>query len=50
MMKENDLKYKTPVAAFVTLTTQEGYERAINHFETTKDSYGYPIYRKTMYE
>ena len=43
-------KFERPVACFVTFNTQEGYERCINHFETQKTAFGYPIYRKDMKE
>jgi len=48
LIQANVAKYERPVACFVTFSTQEGYERCINHFETKETAFGYPIYRKDM--
>ena len=48
MVEENREIYSTPVAAFVTFNTQEGYERCLQEFETSHTMFGYPIYHRHM--
>ena len=48
LVEKNADIYSTPVAAFVTFTTQEGYERCLNEFETAQTMFGNPIYHRHM--
>ena len=46
-MDEKKTEIERPVSAFLTFTTQEGYERCLNNFETEKDWLGFPIFKKS---
>ncbi len=47
MIRKDHHIYTEPVVAFVTFNSQEGYERCINHMESTKNFYGEPIYNES---
>ena len=47
-VQEKNEQFEEPVAAFLTFTTQEGYERALNHMGVERDIWGYPQFRKNM--
>ena len=44
LVKKNMDKYVEPVAAFVTFSSQEGYERCIKHMSCETDFLGYPVF------
>ena len=47
LIEKNHDKYIEPVAAFVTFSSQEGFERCVNMMECEQNIFDEPIYNET---